>query len=61
MHWAKTRLGSLLAAFEPALGDLVLDDDADESVEPHALRAAARVRAITARTRVCVRVFIETP
>jgi len=60
MHWAKTRLGSLLAAFEPALGDLVLDD-ADESVEPHALRAAARVRAITARTRVCVRVFIETP
>ena len=60
MHWAKTRLGSLLAAFEPALGDLVLGE-AGESVVPHALNAAARVRAITARARVCGRVFIETP
>jgi hypothetical protein len=60
MHWAKTKLGSLLAALEPALGDLVLGEE-DESVVPHALSAAARVRAITARARVCGRVFIETP
>jgi len=54
-------LGSLLAALvAAALGLLVLDaDEVDDPVDPHALRAAARVMAMTARARVCARFFIE--
>ena len=34
-------------------------DEADDPVDPQALRAAARVMAMTARARVCARFFIE--
>ena len=34
-------------------------DELDDPVDPHALRAAARVMAMTARARVCARFFIE--
>ena len=62
MHCAKTRLGSLLAAFEDdAEGLLFFWLFVFELVDPHALRAAARVMAITARPRTCARFFIETP
>ncbi|ERH26247.1 hypothetical protein HMPREF1980_01580 [Actinomyces sp. oral taxon 172 str. F0311] len=71
MHWANTRLGSLDAAPfpepEPPREDAELElpplveEDEFCVCDPQALRAAARVRAMTARTRVCVRVFIETP
>ena len=61
MHWANTRLGSLLAALvADELGLFVPDaDELDDPVDPHALRAAARVMAMTARVRVCARFFIE--
>ena len=45
---------------DAALGLLVLDaDELDDPVDPHALRAAARVMAMTARARVCARFFVE--
>ena len=49
-------LAALVAA---ALGLLVDADEVDDPVDPHALRTAARVMAMTARARVCARFFIE--
>jgi len=60
MHWAKRRLASPSAA-EAGLFELDGDeaDELDDPVDPHALRAAATVIAMTARARVCARFFIE--
>jgi len=50
-------LAALVAA---ALGLFELEgDEADDPVDPQALRAAARVMAMTARARVCAQFFIE--